>query len=75
VISNAVVIFRSFLTPALSHILALACITGHDGTLFALFNYMVSITDAVGGNTNEIKSDVREAGDTNPQQSQRMLEP
>ena len=72
-ISNAVVIFRYSLTPALSHILA--CITGHDGTLFALFNYMVSITGSVGGNADEIKSDVREAGDTNPQQSQRMLEP
>jgi hypothetical protein len=54
---------------------ALACITGHDGTLFALFDYRVSTTGSVGGNTNEIKPDVREAGDTNPQQSRRMLEP
>ena len=54
---------------------ALACITGLDGTLFALPNSIVSITGSVEGNTDEIKPDVREAGDTNPQQSQHMLEP
>ena len=52
----------------------LACLTDHDGTLFALPNYIVSITGSVGGNTDEIKPDVREANATNPQQSRRMLE-